>query len=813
MLEILREAVRSVVRFRRNALSVIGCVAAGLAAACSVGALLELTLVRSVPFPDADRLVRVWVNEEGHDPRLDLTVPELSLVMREARTLDRVAGSARVRAIGVFPGGAERMRGEAVTESYFETLGLRPALGRAFGPEDADTPVVVLSHTTWMSKFGGDPAVLGQPLRTSRGPRTVIGVMPEWFHGAIENDEVELWIPLAQLEPREALTDTRSRRCWVIARRAPGVSEEAVQAELSGLTPALREAASDVTPRHSLRVEPMGENWRREFRSAGGILALASGALLLIAIGNAAALLLVRARERGYDLAIRASLGASHHRLALVVMTESMLLVTAGGALGVALSYPLLRGFLALAPLPLPKYVEIAPAIGPLLLAALGVLFVSALAGGVPAWRVLRVDPAQVLNRGGRSQIASATSGVRLFLAAQLAGALVLASAGTILVRSYDLLGSTSLGFDRHGVQALAVTFSAADSGPSGDTSQKMRAIVERFRAHPDVAAVGVVAPTMPAWNAWKPHALGLPGLNEDGLRVGAHEVGDGLFGLLDIRIVAGRLPTAADLAGGRAAVISRALAERAGGETAVLGRTISLVDRPGETPRVFDIVGVVTDVAWDGFAEQDTGRRLSLRPGDGASHLDVYVPLDLAHVRVVSFGVRTRTGELGGLLDRLRKDVAAVAPTSAVHWTTSLADSVADEYQGSRFHTLLVTSFAAAALALAASGLYAFVSAAVFARAREIALRRAIGAQARHVLALVSREALGVVVPALFVGALGVFALPPLLSRFVFGVSPLDPALLAAAATVFLAVGLLAVASPAWRALRVDPGGALRSE
>ena len=336
----------------------------GVAATTAVSAFLSAVLLRDVPFPHPERLVRVWLaNDRTGEPRGDLSIPELVDFEQRATMFDAFLGTARSRLVALLPQGAERLRGEGVTRAYFDALALRPSLGRLFTAGDFDaaaSPAIVISAETWRRHFGANPSIVGTPLRTAAVTFTIVGVAPEGFAGTIEADIVEYWVPLPQYVPAYARTDRTVRASWAIGRLREGATMAQAQQELTSLVGGF--AAASPAMYRDLRpfLEPMGEISRSEFRGAGLVLLAVSVALLLIAALNVAGLLTARALDRRRELAIVAAMGASRGELIAQLAGEALLLALVGGGLGAALAQPTLTALLSLSPIDLPLYVTVA---------------------------------------------------------------------------------------------------------------------------------------------------------------------------------------------------------------------------------------------------------------------------------------------------------------------------------------------------------------------------------------------------------------------------------------------------------------------
>jgi predicted permease len=821
----IRNAMRSLWRAPGLGLAAIACIGLGTAATATVATLVSATLLRPVPFPAADRLVRIWFDEPGVNPRLELSIPNVA-DFSTMTSFDAFLGTARVRVVALFNGGAERLRGEGVTGGYFATLGVRPSLGRVLQPSDhrADaSPVVVLSHGTWMRHFGSDPTVIGREFRTERATYTIVGVAAEGFAGTIENDIIEFFIPIEQYEPRSLLTNRNAQLTWVIARLAGGVPAAAAQAEAESIRRALAEQFPHRYARVRARVEPFGESWRQPLRSGGSLLFGAAALLLIIAAINVGCLLLARVIDRRRELAICAALGADRRRLMLQLFTEALVLVAAGGAVGALAGPWLLDGFLAVSPVTLPAYLRLEADALTVMLAAGTLAIAGLVAGTVPALIGRRVAPGDVLREGGRGTLgrgAERTWGA-LLIAGETALTLVLLVAGGLLVRSYERLETLDMGFERDRIARLAVTLNRTDIG---DRS-RLPAIYERLSRElasvPGVERVGLVAPTLPPWDAGRARIRfdGLDGdMYEAGLEVGSHLVDEGLLPMLGVRVLAGRNISSAD--DGRAApvaVVSRSVAMRLGGVERAIGREVVYLEDAsmgGSPSGAFQVVGVVEDVAWDGLAEQDTRRFIHYADsGDPkAARYDVYVALARFPQTIVSIGAATGA-DPQALLDPLRRRIAQIAPASAVHWTSAMDEEVALEYAPTRFYTVLVAAFSSSALLLTSIGLFALLSHAAARRTSEMGLRLALGASRASTAGLLLRAGLLPLAVGVAGGLVAAAVVARAMGGLIYGIGSFDALTFTAAVTALLTVTVAAGLIPARRVARIDPIAALRTD
>jgi putative ABC transport system permease protein len=792
-----RSALKSLRRAPGLAIAAVLCLALGAAATSAVATLVGALLLRPLPFPDADRLVRIWFEERDVSTRISLSIPEFD-DFRQVAAFDTFVGTARVRVVALLGNGAERFRGEGVSPKYFEILGLRPSLGRLLSDTDhapSTSPAMVLSHGAWTRFFGSDPAIVGRQLRTARAVYTIVGVGPKGFDGTVEDDIVEFFVPVQHYEPRSLQTNRNGRSAWAIARLAPGATVADAQGQADAVRASLAERYPTIYGRYTARVEPMGESWREGLRSGSGLLFGAAALLLVIAAINVGCLLLARVLDRRRELAIRASLGAGTRRLMGQLFVEALVLVAIGGAAGVVAGPWLLEAFLRLSPVALPHYVQLTPD-GLTVSIALGALALAGLlAGTVPALVSRRVQPVDVLRDSGRGTLgrASERRWTTMLIAGETALTLVLLIAGGLLFRSFDRLNSVDVGFDRARIARLAVTLNPTDVG----APEQLPALYERLHAEiaaqPGVEHVGLVAPTLPPWDGQRGRVL-LDGVDLDpasqGLEVGTHFADHGLLPTLGTRVVAGRNIEPSDgPEAARIVVVSASLATLIGGAERALGRTLTLMPDEGTTlgttppRREFRIVGVAEDVAYDGLVEQDTRRYLQAGAAVDlrAARFDVYFSLAQSPTTVVSIGVST-DGDPAALIAPVRQVIGAIAPASAVHWVSTMDDEVALEYASSRFYSVIVVVFSASALLLTSIGLFALLSHAAAQRTSEMGLRLALGATPRSTASLLLRTGLLPLAAGVSSGLAGAVVVSRMMQGMLYGVGAFDPIAFSAA-------------------------------
>ena len=816
----LHSALRALQRSRALTVAATVCIALGAAATTSVATLANAVLLRPVPFPDAHRLVRIWLEEPGVAPRVSLSIPE-SRDLHALRAFDAVLATARIRAVSVIGDRPQRVRGEGVDRHYFEILGLHPAAGRLLQPADHDPgvpPAAVISYGLWTRAYGAAPSAIGSILQTQRSAFTIVGVGPRTFSGTVEDDEVEFWTPIEYYEPQSMLQDRDTRQTWVIARLTRDARGSMADTQVSALMETWRQRDPARYRNLTLRVEPLGESWRGGLRTGTGLLAGAAAALLAIAALNVGCLLLARVMDRRREFAVRVALGASRARIVRQLVIEAAVMCAGGGALGLLAGPMLLKAFLGTAPVALPSYLDVTPDARVAGIALLALTLAALVAGTAPALIGGRTAHADILHTASRGTAAAPGERrwITLLIAAETALTLILLVSGSLLLRSYDRLSSAPLGFRRDGIARLAITLSRADAGPAESRPAVFKRLRDAAASVPGVELTGLVSPTLPPWDP--DHArVRFDGLDQrlqpDGLLVGLHLVDEGLLPTLGIPVLAGRSFSSTEPA--PVAIVSAGLAARMGGMEGALGRV--LVFPPDPITRVsgrFRVVGIAGNVSYDGLSEQDTHHPLPVASSadSPSGRPDVYLPLEQFPVTLVSIAAATSTAP-ASLIEPIRAQIARVAPASAVHWTSTMDEEVALEYAPARFYGVLVAAFSSSAMLLTGAGLFALLWNAATRRTGEMGLRLALGAPRRSVAMLMVAAGARPVALGGAVGLLGALWIADAVKSLLYEVPSFDPVSFATALLLMLLVALIAAFVPARRAATVDPMVALRTE
>ena len=778
-------------------------IALGIGVNTAIFSVVHAVVLRSLPFPEPDRLVSVWENlERRGGPPQEWTGRS---TFADWRDLNRTfAGMAAVTDWAPTLTGMdrpERLEAALVTPGYFATLGVQPVVGRAFVAEE-ETPgrgeVVVLSHEFWQSRLGGDADALGQTMVLDGRPHLIVGILRPGFRGPIAS-AAQVWSPL----PIDRNRDDRGNYFLrVVGRLASGVSLEAAREDMSRVAEAIGESHPVDYRDVGVTLVPLHETVIGPVRTPLLVLLGAVALILLIACANVANLLLARGSVREREMAVRAALGAGRLRLARQLMTESIVLALVGGLAGLLLGVWGTDLLVRLAPPGLPRVEEIGlhPAVFAFALSAsvvTGLLF-----GLAPAAGLSGGHHGTTLREGGRG--ASARTGGRLrgaLVVVQLAlGMSVLAAAG-LLLRSFAELRSVDPGFRVESTLSGRLSFPSARYPDRSEIPAAVEQLEDRLRSLPGVLRVGAVS------------VLPLSGLVHDisvvvegavpppGEEAAAdfREATPGFFEALGVPLLRGRTFEDGDRGDApEVAIISESFAARHFAGADPIGRRIKVghVRDPDEAWRT--IVGVVGSVR--------------SRALDRVPEPEVYLPLAQLPPRGLSLVIRTE-GDPAALAPAFREAVWSLDRDLPVGELATLEQLFAASLAPQRFLTTLLGAFAALALVLGTVGIYGVMAFTVSRRTREIGIRMALGARPGDVLRATMRHGAALTLAGLALGLAGAVAASRALSGLLFEVDPLDPLTLAGVALLLAAASLFACFWPARRATRVDPMVTLRYE
>jgi putative ABC transport system permease protein len=772
----------------------------GIGANTALFSITNAVVFRPLPFAEPERLLTLWESSAKSDNSRVIVSPANYLDWREqTRSFEEMgAYTEDFYNISEDDSRPERVSAANATPSLFHTLGVRPALGRTFLPEEArpDAPrVVLLSHGLWQRRFGGDANVVGKSVKVNGNPFTVVGVLPQDF--IISPRRYEVYTSLRFSDTQRV--NRRGRYLTVIARLRPGVTYEQARAEMNAVGARLSAQYPDENAGRAATVHPL-ELIGGGTRTALLMLLGAVGFTLLIACANVASLLLGQAAGRRKEMAVRAALGAGRLRLVRQMLTESLTLSLAGGLAGLLLAKWGVGLLVSLSPSSLPRAEQAG-----LDMRVLGfTLLVSTLTGLafglVPALQASKVDLTDALKAGARSAAGGRRSLVRgALVAAEVALSLVLLVGAGLLVKSFVRLTEVELGFNPERVVAADISLPYRYNSPE-KRMEFFRQLLTRVEALPGVssAAVSQSVPLSGEEHGAQFMAVGREPAPDGSDRYGSiyHRVSEGYFKALGVRLLKGRDLTERDTAGAPGvALVNETLARQVFPGEDPLGKQIVLDRTP---PRPREIVGVVSDTRYV------TPRREPV-PQIYVSYLD-----DPYHH--MSLAVRA-TGDPAALVNGIREELSAMDKEVPLANVKEMEEYVSESLSPQRFSALLLTAFAVAALLLAALGVYGVISNSVTRRTHELGIRIALGARRGDVLRLVVGQGMRLVLLGLGAGLAGAFALTRLMESLLYGVSAFDPAVFAGVSLLLAATALVACYLPARRATRVDPMTALRHE
>ena len=841
----LRHAVRGLGRSPDFAATVVLVLALGIGANVAMFSVVYGMLIRPLPYPDSEAIVRVGELQQGTPgSTLYLTQGTMPQVVDEAESFEQLAAYRESSLEWNAPDGPVTLDGASVSPSLFPLLRARPHLGRLFSPDEArtgDDGVVLLSHRAWATRFGSDSDIVGSVLTLGNRPRTVVGVLEEGFY--FPSPDREFWTPYV-IPPYTPPQEGRAFVVYDIAtlgRLRAGVSPEEAATEVRTIlrrnddgatrgTVRGGDAAGDA-PEIEAGVIPLQEEMVAGYRPA--LLALTGATLLvlLIACINVALLLLARGITRQRALAVRAALGAGRGRLLRQLVTESVALSLGGGALGLAAATAVVRAAPALVPGDVARLHEVSVD-GAVLAFTLGLSVVVGLVfGAVPWWQWSRRDLVHALNEGG----AQSTGGFRLLRSSrtrallatgQVALALLLLVGAGLLLRSFVGLVTVDRGYDPANVVAARVSNPALGfrTGMTPEMWAELDAATRRFSealldaaerlAHlSDVTAVGLSS-NLPLASAARYFGVvsveGRPAPSDPGelSQAALRSVSPGYFDAMRLRLRHGRVYTRLDEAGSpRVVVVNETFAREVfGGEPAVGQRVRFRSGGGGDEP--WEVIGVVADIRYEGLSLTSlTGSRPE---AFFSMHQTEYHPMSNPNTPFIA--VRT-VGDPLALLPFLQEAVTEAHPRARLRQVMTMDARLSAAVAEPRFYAAFVASFAALAVFLAAFGLYGLLSYTVAQRRGEIAIRMALGAQRGDVLALVVRQGAALVAAGAIVGVAAAAASSRVLESFLYGVAADDRLTFVAAPLALAAVALVACYIPARRATRVNPMEVLRFE
>jgi putative ABC transport system permease protein len=795
----LRYTARTLARSPGFAITAILVVALGIGANTAAFSVTDFVLIRNLPFPNPERLVKIWQTTLGYD-QMEFSPLNYRDVKRMSKSFEAIGAYTPSAVNLVGQGDPERIYATAVTSDVIPLLGTQPLLGRVFTPLDervGAAGTVIVSYQLWQTQFAGDAGVLGKKVILDDQPFVVIGVMPAHFH--FPSAEVGLWTP-KQFAARE-LEDRNDNYLEVVGRLKPGVSLEQAKAEM------------DVTMRQ-LKQQYPGEN-----KNTGGLvislrdeltdksslmlwaLLGASACVLLIACANLANLLLTRSLGRQKELAVRAALGAGRERLVRQSMTESMVLAALGGALGMLVALAAVPLLTKLVPNTLPIASTPAVDFRVLIFAGLLTVVTGIVFGVLPALRASGRDDMNALREGARSGGGRKERLRAALVIAEVTVSVVLLISSGLLIRALWKLQNIDPGFHAAGVLTMQTALPMPKYARTAPRAEFYRRVLTEVRALPGVsnAAYGTALPMVWGGGIWPVDINGQVVERTASHTVSMRYITPEFFSTLQIPLVLGRAISESDTLDRQfVAVVSQSFARRYWPDQNPLGRHFQMAFHD----RI--VVGVVGDVRVRGLEQESEPQTYLSYQQVMDGNFVFYAPRNLA--------VRT-SGSPSALAPAIRRIIQSVDPEQPISDVQTLDQIVESKTASRTVQVRVLGAFAAIAFLLAAIGIHGLLSFAVSQRVREIGVRMALGAASGDILRMVMRQgvwvALAGVVPGLALAYVAARSMQALLA----GIQPGDLPTFLSAAGLCLVMTLVGSFLPALRAVRIDPMTAIRTE
>ncbi len=783
--------------------------ALGIGATTVMFAVINSVLLRPLSYPEPDRLVTLRIFTEQFGELWGFSNLDFGDAKRESQTLALAAWTYSGGTISV-PGDPEYVNGRQISAELFSTLGISPAPGRAFRPDEdrpGAPPVAMISYGLWQRDFGGDPSAIGRSLVYEGKPYTVVGIAPASFQ--LDGD-ADVFTPLGQRQNTDPRMQNRSARFLrVMARLRPGFRLAEGRAELALIARQLAGEYPKSNAGLGMIAYPLQKELVGDVGSMLWLLLSAVGVVLLIACVNIASLLLARAVSRERELAMRVALGAGRSRLARQCLTESAMLGLGGGVLGVGLAFVSVHPFVAFWPGSLPRAEEVHLDWRVFVFALGASLLSSFLFGLAPAVRVPVRGIEQTLRAGARSIAGRSRRLHSAFVISEIALAVVLLASAGMLGRTLLALSSLEPGFNVHDVMAARFALSPGTLGDPEQVRTAWQVVVDRARRVPGVDSVALadIIPmregenSLPYWTSATP-----PPPNQGPVALASCVTPDYLK-VMGIPLRRGRFFNEHDrISSEPVVVIDDNLAEHAFGRKDAVGQRL-WIPAMGASPAL--VVGIVGHVRHWGLASDDQSR-----VRDQMYYPFAQVPDSLLHFfsSIMSIAARTTIPPLN-VVEPLRRELRGAAGDQALYEVHTMEQLVSASLARQRFLLLLFSIFAGLALLLACIGIYGVLAYLTGQRVPEIGVRMTLGATAGDVMRLVLGQSLVMIFVGVGVGILAALAAGRILNRLVEGMRPADLSTFGITIPVLIIAALCASFVPARRASRVDPVSALRQQ
>jgi putative ABC transport system permease protein len=783
--------------------------ALGIGANTAIFSVVNTVLLRPLPFPNGERIVFMgeWTQQI---PEMSVSYPNFMDWRDQNQVFEQIAAFRNANYVLTGVGEPERLDGRQVSSAFFPVLGVAPAVGRNFTPEEdkpGGNPVALISHGFWQRRLGGDASIVNKPLMLNGESYTVIGILPQTFEW---QSPVDVFVTVGLHSDRLMNRDSHPGM-YVLGLLKPGVSVEQARAEMKTIAARLADQYPQTNAGNSVALQSLQDQAVQDIRPALLILLAAVGFVLLIACANVANLLLARAASRSKEIAIRTALGAGRLRIIRQLLTESLLLSLLGGLLGLLFAMWGIDALLAAIPDDVPRLLVANIGLnGRVLAFTFGISVLTGLLFGLaPALQASKSNLNESLKEGGRSGSAGGShQSVRNALVVVEVGVslLLLVGAG-LLIQSFMRLQQTDLGFDPQNVLTLRVPLPEARYKENAQVASFWEELENRVRVLPGVESVGIT------------RGLPMNGGIESGITVEGQEVANikditvavnlfasaNYFHTMKIPLVSGRYFTEQDTKDSQPVVlVDEMLVARFFPNTDPVGKRLKMGGVDSQSPWL-QVVGVVKHVKH--YSPDEEGR------------VEIYTPYKqvpqaffAAATRSMWLAVKTQSDPTA-LTAAIRNEVQQIDKDQPISNVDTMENIVAATVAPQKFATWLLGIFAATAMLLAAIGIYGVMAYSVTQRTHEIGIRMALGAGQKDVLRMVVGQGMKLALIGVALGLAGSFAATRLMSSLLFGVSATDPLTYGGVALLLAAVALFACLIPARRATKVDPMIALRYE
>jgi putative ABC transport system permease protein len=808
-LQDLRYALRVLLKNPGFTLVAVVTLALGIGANTAIFSVVNTVLLKPLPYPNPENLVKVWTHFTGIGLPNDqnwFSPPEFRDVQQQNRSFsDLSVVNTGTYNLGV-SGNPQSLNGATVSPSFFTILGVNPLLGRTFSPDEAQQGrdrVVVLGFGLWQRVFGSDPQVVGKDVVIDGRTCKVIGVMPKGFEYPSPSD---LWMPQVFVPTDFAPNNRGNHGYEVLARIKSGFSLVQARSDMEAISKSIIEQNREYPYKRfgfAIILHPLLEETVGDVKTSLWVLMGAVGFVLLLVCANVAGLLLVRSTARQKEIAVRVALGAGMRRITRQLLTESLLLSLLGGLFGLLLTPVLLRVIVTLSTTALPRVVSTGIDVGALAFTFAVAVGTGILFGLAPALAASRGAQYQILKEGGRTGTEGRASQRlrRIFVAAEAALAVLLLAGSGLLLRSFVKLLEVDPGFRSDGVLTLQVALPTAKYPKPEQTRAFFRELVDRVQQLPGVQAAGAVSilPLSGNGNSGTTTVDSRAVSPQDASpEADWRVVTQGFFQAMGISLVSGRYIDARDTdTAAPVAMIDETMAHTYWPNEDPVGKRIKRGGMESTAPWM-TIVGVV--------------RHVRYRTLEARSRVQLYWPEAQNPTNSMGLAIRTAVDPMS-LAPAVQRLVLEIDSQQPVDHVLTMQELMADSLARRRLTLTLLGAFAGGAILLAALGIYGVTAYMVTQRQQEIGLRMALGASRANVLGLVVGQGMSLMLAGLGAGLVLSLGLTWVLGSLLFSVRPYDPISLAAAAGALALIAVLACSLPAWRATRVDPLVALRYE